>query len=213
MNTALIGGTSEASSRWRPTSMMLSVRVPSGTRSGRASRPGVFGNAKDAPLTSPPPGTPNFPASAGSAKIARMPLPPFWFRSSPLPTLIAAGESVWYHSANARGVRNAPATGERHELVDTLHVAPDERAVDPATTLELGGDRPGQHHVRPRPECQMEVGAPRDHGASRVDDDEPRARLPRAVDPGHEVEVRPGDVVAPDDDEPGVGDLLGPDAG
>src|SRR2546422_4626718 len=41
----------------------------------------------------------------------------------------------------------------------------------------------------------------------------PISRLPRAVDPGHEVEVRPGDVVAPDDDEPGVGDLLGPDAG
>src|SRR2546427_305788 len=102
MNTALIGGTSEAPSRWRPTSRMLSVRVPSGTGSGRASRPGVFGNAKDARLTSPPPGTPNFPASAGSAKIARMPLPPFWFRSSPLPTLIAAGESVWYHSASAR---------------------------------------------------------------------------------------------------------------
>src|SRR5438034_1016050 len=102
MKTALIGGTSDASSRWRPTSMMLRVRVPSGTRSGRARRRGVFGNAKDAPLTSPPPGTPNFPPSAGSAKIARMPLPPFWLRSSPLPTLIAAGASAWYHSASAR---------------------------------------------------------------------------------------------------------------
>ena len=28
-----------------------------------------------------------------------MPLPPFWLRSSPLPTLIAAGDSVAYHSA------------------------------------------------------------------------------------------------------------------
>jgi len=81
---------------------MLSVRVPRGTRSGRASRAGVLGNANEAPLTRPPPGTPNFPASAGSAKTARMPLPPFWLRSSPLPTLIAAGESVWYHSASRR---------------------------------------------------------------------------------------------------------------
>src|SRR5207245_719899 len=102
METAWIGGPGDASSRWRPTSMMLRVRVPSGTRSGRARRRGVFGNAKDAPLTSPPPGTPNFPPSAGSAKIARMPLPPFWLRSSPLPTLIAAGASAWYHSASAR---------------------------------------------------------------------------------------------------------------
>ncbi len=83
-------------------STMLRVRVPGGSRSGRCSLAGVLGNTKPAPLTSPPPGTPNFPARAGRAKIARMPLPPFWLRSSPLPTLIAAGESVWYHSASRR---------------------------------------------------------------------------------------------------------------
>ncbi len=86
-------------------------------RSGRCSLAGVFGNAKPAPLTRPPPGTPNFPASAGRAKIARMPLPPFWLRSSPLPTLMEAGESVWYHSASwricasgTRQIRAASAT-------------------------------------------------------------------------------------------------------
>src|SRR3989304_8969 len=102
MKTALIGGTRRGSSRCAPTSMMLSVRVPAATRSGRASRAGVLGNANEAPLTRPPPGTPNFPARAGSAKTARMPLPPFWLRSSPLPTLIAAGESAWYSSASRR---------------------------------------------------------------------------------------------------------------
>ncbi len=97
-----MGGDSVGSSRCAPTSTMFSVRVPGGSRSGRCSLASVFGNTKPAPLTRPPPGTPNFPASAGSAKIARMPLPPFWLRSSPLPTLIEAGESVWYHSASWR---------------------------------------------------------------------------------------------------------------
>jgi hypothetical protein len=77
-------------------------RVPAGTKSGRASRAGVFGNAYEAPLISPPPGTPNFPASAGRAKIARMPLPPFRLRSSPLPTVITAGDMVRYQSASCR---------------------------------------------------------------------------------------------------------------
>ena len=61
----------------------------------------VLGKARLPPLTSPPPGTPSLPARAGSAKMARMPLPPFWFRSRPLPTLMAAGESAWYHSASS----------------------------------------------------------------------------------------------------------------
>src|SRR5947207_269420 len=102
MKTALIGGRSPSSSRCAPTSTMLSVRVPGGASSGRCSRRGVLGNAYPAPLISPPPGTPNFPASAGSAKIARIPLPPFWLRSSPFPTLIAAGVSAAYHSASVR---------------------------------------------------------------------------------------------------------------
>src|SRR3989442_8574490 len=71
---------------------MLSVRVPLGTRSGRVSFAGVLGNAARAEFTSPPPFTPNFPASAGSAKTARIPLPPFWLRSSPLPTAMRSEE-------------------------------------------------------------------------------------------------------------------------
>ena len=100
MKTAVMGGESASSSRWPPTSTMLSVRVPGGTRSGRWRRCGVLGKTKPAPLMHPAPGTPHLPASAGRAKIARMPLPPFWLRSSPLPTLIAAGVRVAYHSAS-----------------------------------------------------------------------------------------------------------------
>ena len=76
------------------------MRVPGGTRSGRCRRAVVLGKAWLAPLTSPPPGVPHLPASAGRANTARQPLPPFRLRSSPLPTLIAAGDSVWYHSAS-----------------------------------------------------------------------------------------------------------------
>src|SRR5438093_1048556 len=100
MKIASSGGARFGSVRCRPTSTMFSVRVPFGTKSGRASFAGVFGNAPRAPLTRPPPFTPNLPASAGSANAARTPLPPFWLRSSPLPTAIAAGEIVRNHSAN-----------------------------------------------------------------------------------------------------------------
>ena len=86
------------------------VRVPGGTRSGRASFCGVLGNANDAPLTRPPPTGPNLPASAGSANTARMPLPPLRLRSSPLPTVIEAGEMVAYHSAK----RATSATASPH---------------------------------------------------------------------------------------------------
>ena len=69
----------------------MSLRVPAVMKSGRASLAGVLMKTWPAPLTRPPPGTPHLPASAGSAKTARTPLPPFWLRSSPLPTAMAAG--------------------------------------------------------------------------------------------------------------------------
>src|SRR5437667_321653 len=81
MKSALSGGASVPSVRCRPMSMMLSVRVPGGTKSGRPRRCGVLGNAYDAPLMRPPPTTPNLPARAGSAKTARIPLPPLRFRA------------------------------------------------------------------------------------------------------------------------------------
>src|SRR5581483_6935018 len=79
---------------------MLKVLVPAGTKSLRVSRSGVFGKACPAPPTRPPPGTPNFPASAGRAAIARNPEPPFWFRSSPFPHAITDGEDSLYQRAS-----------------------------------------------------------------------------------------------------------------
>src|SRR5262245_64721371 len=84
------------------TSMMLIVRVLLGTRSGRARRSAVLGNALPAPPTNPPPGTPNFPASAGNAAIARRPDPPFRLRSRPLPQAMTAGADSRYHLASVR---------------------------------------------------------------------------------------------------------------
>src|SRR5438445_227718 len=49
MKSALSGGASVPSVRCRPMSMMLSVRVPGGTKSGRPRRCGLLGNAYDAP--------------------------------------------------------------------------------------------------------------------------------------------------------------------
>ena len=201
-------------------STMFRVRVPAGTRSGRCRRRGVLGKANEAPLISPPPATPNFPARAGSAKTARMPLPPFWLRSRPLPTLMAAGEMCWYqstswriavlrHAAHPRRLGQADGARRRHVLLEARHVALDERAVERVAPLQLRGHRPGQHHVGARPDGQVEVGLGGDLRAARIDHHQLGSRAARAADDRREVQVRPGDVVAPRDDEPGVDGLLG----
>ena len=46
-----------------------------------------------------------------------------------------------------------------------VHVARDERAVERAAPLELGGQRPGQHHVGARAEREVQVGLLGDLGA------------------------------------------------
>src|SRR5512145_1086420 len=117
---------------------MLKVRVPGGTRSGRWSRVGVLGKAYPAPFTSPPPGAPSFPARAGSAKTARMPLPPFWLRSRPLPTLIAVGELAdlcFRHLADPRGLGHGHGPRSRHVLLEPEDVLLDEGAVERAAAL------------------------------------------------------------------------------
>jgi hypothetical protein len=73
-----------SSARCRPISLMLSVRIPTGARSGRCSLAGVLGKALLAPRTIPLP-LPSLPSSAGRAIAALMPLPPLRPRSSPLP--------------------------------------------------------------------------------------------------------------------------------
>src|SRR6266568_1737602 len=84
MNSARSGGSRSSSARCRPISLMLSVRVPAGIRSGRCSLTGVLGKALLAPRTMPLP-LPSLPSSAGRAMAALMPLPPLRPRSSPLP--------------------------------------------------------------------------------------------------------------------------------
>ena len=48
----------------------------------------------------PPPRTPNFPATAGSARMAMAALPPLRFRSTPQPQRMTAGFRSAYSSAN-----------------------------------------------------------------------------------------------------------------
>src|SRR4029453_19579069 len=55
----------------------------------------------------PPPGTPNFPATVGSARMAIDALPPLRLRSWPQPQRINAGLAFAYASAAAR---RAPAS-------------------------------------------------------------------------------------------------------
>src|SRR5712692_2336782 len=220
MKTAVTGGVSAGSVRWRPTSMMLSVRVPLGTRSGRARRAGVFGNANDAPWMRPPPTTPNFPARAGSAKtaaavsVALEPVADGDHRRCQRPVpLDELSDLALVHAADPRGVRHRVATRQRHVLLEAGHVTLDERAVEPSLAFQLGRHCPREHDVRPRAERDVEIGLLGDLCPPRVDDDELAAGATRAVDDRYEVEVRPRHVAAPGDDELRMLGLLGPDAG
>src|SRR4029453_13564049 len=109
MNRALSGGDIVGSFRCRPTSMMLIRRVPGGTRSGRARRAGVFGNANPAPLISPPPGPPTFPGGPRGEETPAEPAAAVLFALEP----VADGDH--------RGVDRPVPLGElaHEQLVDT----------------------------------------------------------------------------------------------
>jgi len=89
---------------------------------------------------------------AGRAKTAARRCLPFWLRSSPLPRrwrrARASGTSRraagWPFSVNP-ALRAAPATVHARARVMysyvARHVPLDERAVDPATAVQLGGER------------------------------------------------------------------------
>ena len=156
---------------------------------------GVLGNANDAPLTRPPPTGPNLPASAGSANTARMPLPPLRLRSSPLPTVIEAGEMVAYHSAKRATSATAsphvsaapldrPRPRQRHELLEATHPPLDERAIEGTAALEIGGHRPRQHHVGAGAQGQVQIGLLGDLGAARIDHHQLAAGAARLVESG-----------------------------
>src|SRR5204863_48048 len=83
-----------------------------------------------------------------------------------------------FDAANPRGVGQREAARQRHVLVEALHVALDERAVERALPLELGGNRPRQHDVGPGTECDVEVSLLGDLRAPRVDDDQLGAFAP-----------------------------------
>ena len=86
MNTTFTGGSNELSSNISEVSTMLIVLVPTGTRSGLRSRSVVFGKEFPTLAKTPAPNRPWLPVRACKAIAARIPDPPLWPRSSPLPT-------------------------------------------------------------------------------------------------------------------------------
>ncbi len=116
---------------------------------------------------------------------------------------------MWYHSASWR----ICASGSCHELLEAGHVLLDERAVERAPPLQLRGERPRQHHVGPGLERDVHVGLLGDLDALGIHHHDLGPVAAGRVDDRGEVEVRPRDVVAPRDREPGVPHLLGGDAG
>ena len=165
--------------RWRPTSTMLRVRVPGGTRSGRASFAGVLGNANAAPLTSPPPGTAELAGQRGqrehradAAAAVLVALEPVAHadRRPARCVCVPLGERAT--SAAGQPARlgrplDRPRPRQRHELLEAAHPPLDERAVERAAPLELGGHRPRQHHVGARAQRQVQIGLLGDLGAAR----------------------------------------------
>ena len=115
-------------------------------------------------------------------------------------------------AADPRGLGRRVAPRARHELVEALNVALDEAVVEGASPLQLRRDGPGEDHVGAWPERDVKIGLLGDLDPLGVDHHDLGAVPLRLVDDGHEVEVRPRDVVAPHDDELRVRGLLGPDA-
>ena len=105
--------------------MMLSVRVPGGTRSGRCSFAGVFGTALPAPSTTPLRAL-SLPISAGSATAARTPLPPLRPRSSPFAGAITSGSASAIHVArvamsSARTPHTSAARASGHSRASAMN--------------------------------------------------------------------------------------------
>ena len=63
-------------------------------------------------------------------------------------------------------------------------------SVEGAPPLQLGRQRPRQHHVGAGQERQVQIGLLGDLGAQGIDHHEPAAVAPRLADAAHEVQVR-----------------------
>ena len=80
---------------------MLICRTGPRARSGRARATALIGKARLRLMVKPPPRTPNFPATAGSARMARTAWPPLRLRSTPQPQRTTAGDAAAYASTSA----------------------------------------------------------------------------------------------------------------
>ena len=181
--------------------------MPGGARSGRCSRTGVLGNALLAPSTMPLP-LPSFPSSAGNAISARIELPPFRPRSSPLPGANTSGSAsasnrakcddlLLAQAARRRRTRHRPRARRRHELVEPEQVRGDERVVECTDPFQFRRQRPRQQNVGSGQRCQMQVGLLGDLGAQRIDHHQLPALALRLPDAAYQMQVGDSRVVAP----------------
>jgi hypothetical protein len=99
-----------------------------------------------------------------------------------------------------------------HVGLEALHVAVDEAVVESAATLQLGRHRPREDHVGAWLERDVQVSLLGDLGPLGIHHHHLGSVTPGGIDDGGQVEVRPGDVVAPRDDHLGQAHLLGGDA-
>ena len=115
------------------------------------------------------------------------------------------------HAADPRRDLRRIAPGLGHERVEALDVGVDERSVQSPAPLQLHREGPGEHDVGAGTQRHVEIGLLGELDPLGIHDDQARALLPGRVDHGGEVQIAPGDVVAPDDDETRVADRFRPD--
>ena len=179
---------------------MFSVRVPGGTNSSPCKRAMVLGKAALAPMSRPPPSTPNFPARAGSANMARKPLPPLWLRSSAVPGQMTAGDVSRTASQLPNLLPPPRHTSLPPRPVSSAVPAPKRPRRPAHAALMKAWSRPPRRsisatraHARttsvPGLMRQMQVGLTRDLHATWIDHDQPGAVLTGRFDDRHQMEL------------------------
>ena len=214
MNTARSGGSRSSQSRWRPTSIRFSVRVPGGTRSGRCKlrhrlRKRVAGAKGDAAalaqLAEQRRQRDRRPDAAAAVAPALQPVARRQHQRVGLRHPACQGEDLRFrHAAGLGRPRGRPFARPCHERVGTQHMRGDERRVERAGAFQLRRQRPGQQRVGARQQCDMQVGLCGNLGAQRVDHDQFSPGAHRSPDATHQMQIGNGRVVAPHHVQPRV---------
>ena len=162
----------------------------------------------------PPPRTPNLPAIAGSAKMARTALPPLRLRSTPQPQRMTRGRrgSVGVDQggdvalgdvADLGGAGRADTAPPAARVSKPVGMCGNEGAVGAAAADQLVDHRQRQHDVGARQRLQVQAGAACQRRAARIDHRNEGAGAPRGVDLRHQMDAGGRRIHAPQDDGAG----------